>query len=389
MSLPQGIDLAQYKTQARELLTQVRAAQPEALDRLQRHHPEYEPLAAFGSIGLADTQLVLARENGFPSWPKFKDYLVFRNAVQALDAGDLPRLEALLDKHPSLVRYHCRVGAGYETGYFAGATLLNHIAGNPIRGPLPSNILDIARLLLRCGARDAPPNTNHTLGLLLTSKQASEAGVALPLIDLLLAAKAIDLDLTDPDLLSPPLRNDALVTAQELVRRGARMDIRHASALGRLDLVRQMITNAAREEIDASLVPLPYEPTAAKAQKEEAFLWACRWGRTEIADFLLEQGVDPSAQANTGQTGLHTAAHRGHLDTVKRLLARNAPLEVKNRYGGTVLGQAVWSALYEPQAEHLSIIESLLAAGANMDAVGYPTGNARLDDILRRHGAKS
>ena len=36
----------------------------------------------------------------------------------------------------------------YEQGYFAGATLLYHVAGNPDRGPLPENILDIARVLV-------------------------------------------------------------------------------------------------------------------------------------------------------------------------------------------------------------------------------------------------
>jgi hypothetical protein len=57
--------------------------------------------------------------------------------VNALDSGDLPRLETLLNDHPFLARYRCRVGAMYEQGYFAGATLLYHVAGNPDRGPLP------------------------------------------------------------------------------------------------------------------------------------------------------------------------------------------------------------------------------------------------------------
>ena len=35
-------------------------------------------------------------------------------------------------------------------------------------------------------------------------------------------------------------------------------------------------------------------------------------------------------------TGLHLAAHEGHLETVKILLAHNAPTEARNVYGGTV-----------------------------------------------------
>src|ERR1035438_1227721 len=98
MTLPIGIDLDQYKTQAKELLKEARAASPEALARLREY-------GRSDHVKLADAQFVIARENGFPSWAKFKEFILFRNAVKALDSGDLPRLEALLDDHPSLVRY--------------------------------------------------------------------------------------------------------------------------------------------------------------------------------------------------------------------------------------------------------------------------------------------
>ena len=232
-------------------------AQPEALARLQQHHPEHKSLTASESIQLADAQLVIARENGFPSWIKFKEYLLFRNAVKALDSGDLPRLQALLDEHPSLVRYQCHSGAPYEAGYFKGATLLHHVAGNPDRGPLPGNILDITRLLVSRGFD--PKAAEYTIELLLTSKRASEAGVALPLIDLLAIAGA-KFDLTTPDILGLPLLNLAPGTAEELVRRGAKMDIRHAAALGNLE---------------ARGVPDPFPPACSRRARGNAasFLW--------------------------------------------------------------------------------------------------------------------
>lgn len=40
-----------------------------------------------------------------------EQYEIFRNAVQALDAGDIERLEKLLDEHPWLVRYRCHTQA--------------------------------------------------------------------------------------------------------------------------------------------------------------------------------------------------------------------------------------------------------------------------------------
>ena len=320
MTPPTGIDLDQYKTQAKELLQQVRAAEPAALDRLRQHHPEHESLAASESIQLADAQLVIARENGFPSWAKFKDYLVFRNAVHALDAGDLAQLQALLDQHPALVRYHCRRGEWYEAGYFAGATLLHHIAGNPARCPLPPNILDIARLLLSRGFE--PQAAQDTIGLLLTSRQASEAGVALPLIDLLVAAGA-QFDLNEPDVLSMPLLNLAPATADDLVRRGAKMDIRYAAALGRIETLRNLLAS----NLDHALL-------------EEALVYACVRGQEEAVSLLVRHGakgdvlVTPGGQ--TPRTALHEAANRGFGDIVRILLENGANTRVvEPRWGCT------------------------------------------------------
>jgi hypothetical protein len=56
-------------------------------------------------------------------------------------------------------------------------------------------------------------------------------------------------------------------------------------------------------------------------------------------------------------------------------------------YGGTVLGTAIWSAFHEPRPDHLQIIEELLHAGARVSEVEYPTGNERIDALLKRHGA--
>src|SRR5258708_2635193 len=64
----------------------------------------------------------------------------------------------------------------------------------------------------------------------------------------------------------------------------------------------------------------------------EAFTCACFNGRTAVADFLLKKGVDPAAGAGTGLTAFHWAANRGHLDTVKFLIERKAPLEIENMY---------------------------------------------------------
>ena len=120
----------------------------------------------------------------------------------------------------------------------------------------------------------------------------------------------------------------------------------------------------------------------------EALSCACFLGLTSVAEFLLNEGIHPAAGMGTGMSAFHWAANRGNLDTVKLLIERKAPLEQRNMYDGTVLGCTVWSALYEPRVDHIAIIEALLEAGADIDEAEYPTGNERVDEVLRRHGCK-
>lgn len=324
MSLPCGLCLDQYRTQAKDLFKQAQAAEPEATRRIHRSHPTPQTVLTAHRLRLSDCQLVIARELGYTSWPKLKHDLVFRSAVAALDAGDLQGLGALLRQQPALIRYRQRIGEWYEAGYFAGATLLHHVAGNPIRCPLPPNILDVTRLLLRQGA---DPNAltlggETTTSLLLTSQQASEAGVAVTLIDLLRDAGAHD-ELRDPEVLTMPLLNAAPATAALLVARGAALDIRHAAGLGWLDRLGPLVAS---------------EPDPLR--RDEALLFACIRGQDEAARLLLLHGargdvlVQPSGI--TPRTALHEAATRGHRGLVRLLIEHGADARVvEPHFGGT------------------------------------------------------
>ena len=101
----------------------------------------------------------------------------------------------------------------------------------------------------------------------------------------------------------------------------------------------------------------------------EALTCASFLGVTGVAQHLLEAGVDPTAGSGTGMDALHWAVNRGQPGTVNLLLKWEAPLEVRNMHGTTVLGTAVWSALNEPPPEHLEIIETLLKAGARRENI--------------------
>jgi ankyrin repeat protein len=106
-----------------------------------------------------------------------------------------------------------------------------------------------------------------------------------------------------------------------------------------------------------------------------------------VVEYLLRKGVDPSGGIGTGLNAFHWAANRGQLKTIEILIRSGAPLETLNAYGGTVLGCTVWSAIHEPKPDHPPIIEALLKAGANVGAAKYPSGDERVDGVLRRYGA--
>lgn len=121
-------------------------------------------------------------------------------------------------------------------------------------------------------------------------------------------------------------------------------------------------------------------------ERAEALTCACFLGAVEVAERLLADGVPAAGGMMTGLNALHWATNRGQPATTRLLLRHGAALEVRNMYGGTVLGGTTWSLLHEPRAAHLAIVEELLRAGADVREADYPTGDARLDALLERFG---
>src|SRR5512142_131899 len=90
--LPAHPDLDQQKKLAKELLRAFRAAEPEAVERVRAELPDKV------RITLADAQLVLAREYGFPSWAELG-----RRIRAARAAGDGPPATTAFERAAALV----------------------------------------------------------------------------------------------------------------------------------------------------------------------------------------------------------------------------------------------------------------------------------------------
>jgi hypothetical protein len=374
----------------------------EALARVSRSINDVEEFAREKMLGpgatganctLASAQFVIARSHGFESWPRFVKHIEalgrksssiarFEAAADAIVSGKAAILKRLLKEDPELIR--ARSTREHQ------ATLLHYVSANGVEGyrqKTPKNIVRITKLLLNAGAEiDAAANVYGggatALGLAGTSVHPEKAGVQEALLQALLDHGAtIDLPRgggnDDPAVLGC-LANGRGEAAAFLADRGAELTLASAAGVGRLDVVKGYFDDGGALKRGTS-----------KEQMEAGFLYACGYGQTEVLEFLLERGVDLTSHSGDGQTGLHWAVIGGRLDTVKSLLRRDPPLEVKNVYGGTVLGQALWTAAHGGDSEaYIKIIETLIAAGAEIPRRHVPV-NKRVDDWLEKHGSQA
>jgi hypothetical protein len=71
VTFPFRFNFEQARRQAKDLHRSLREDEVQAVRRLQAHHPERLTAA---QARLADAQLTVAREHGFESWAKLKEY---------------------------------------------------------------------------------------------------------------------------------------------------------------------------------------------------------------------------------------------------------------------------------------------------------------------------
>jgi hypothetical protein len=278
--------------------------------------------------------------------------VLFEEVLSAMHAGDVDAVRTMVRQDPSVL--HQRAEAKPPLGYFSGATLLHHVAGNP-GWTDPTHFggatVIIAEAMLYAGA-DANamtlgPPASTTMGLVLTSKQASDAGISGGLIDVLLAHGA-HLDLSDPGVLDAPLSNHAPVAALALVARGARLDLCAAAALGDLSRVEEAFDAGGRLR---ERVVRRGRDLGAREAIGLALLFAYVNRQPRVVDALLERDGDWDATGVLNGTALHRAAWSGDLAIVQRLVARGAnPSNRDNPFGSTPYGWAVHNGQHQVAA---------------------------------------
>jgi ankyrin repeat protein len=340
-ALPSKPSLDHLKHQAKDLLREHARRDLGAAQRIREFHPRFAGVTdgdIFGAhLRLSDAQLAIARESGFPSWSRLKRHIekpaqsdrrnrplheriedaIFRRGVELLDAGDVEGLRVHLRQHPHLARQHVAFEGG---NYFQNPTLLDFVAENPIRhGRLPHNIVEVAKVILEAGAEHSA--LNEALMLVVTGSVPRECRVQVPLIDLLCDYGA------DPNSAMHAALHGGMEAVDGLIRRGARMDLPVAAALGRLEHARRLL------------------PSAASRDRHLALALASQFGQLEIVRLLLDAGEDPDRYNPVGchshSTPLHQAALAGHMEVVRLLVKRGARLDLKDiLWRGTPAGWA-------------------------------------------------
>lgn len=361
--LPARPSLEQLRKQAKDLLRHYRAGDQAALSRIRARHPHPKRNPEFT---LADAQLVIAREYGFESWAKLKHHV---EAVQrppdfdepqwgrdtwpflvAVYQGDEATVRRMLSAHPSLSRA--------EYSYL-----------QPLHYAVRGGRLEMVRLLLEAGADPLAEGWSGRFG--------SEVRDDTPL------ARARDRELKEiVAILETAAGNRPRSTAPE----------RTAPSTPERELEDEMMRICHRGDTKEALNMIERHPGIAQAGLYEAvhqnhpelvrillergakattpWRWACWYTplmhslrypapRYDIAQLLLDHGVDPNETNGMGMTTLHILAGQGTVEAARWLLDRGADIHTRDReFDSTPLA---WAA----RAGREDMVRFLLSRGAS------------------------
>jgi ankyrin repeat protein len=392
LSLPDRPNLDHYKKLAKQFQRACQSGKPDAIREwaaawlarkgdadpgdVERAARAWEHLVterpSRARCALADAQFFIARAHGFASWPEFAKHVdalarensgaaIFESAVDAIVGGDATTLARLLGRHPDLVRQ--------RSTRKHRATLLHYVSANGVedfRQKTPKSIVEIARMLLDAGADvNAVSNSygpgDTTFMLTATSCHPQDAGVQIPLLELLLERGAS----VDAGDVIASLHNGRGAAALFCSKQNVPLDLEGAAGVGNLEAVKTFL------RLDGTLTR-----GATEKQKINGFAWAAEYGHTAVVEYMLDAGMAlDSRLRHDGQTALHWAGLGGHSETVRLLVARNAPINRKDlTHDGTPLDWTIYGwgnrgGLSEAEAEqYYDTVKALVGAGAALSS---------------------
>ncbi|MBC8066396.1 MAG: ankyrin repeat domain-containing protein [Chlorobia bacterium] len=235
---------------------------------------------------LSDAQFTLARHYGFPSWPKLRLAVEQDTLTRLMVEGNYDAMRKLLKASPKLVST-----ASTEGNY-------------PLHQAAESDDPVLVDILVEHGAP-------------LQTKWQDSAHTAL----------------------SWAVTVGAQHSALRLIHHGVQPDLFTAAGLGLLDYVKLFwdgdklkgpASTTGSTRFTESGEPLPYPPPVPQDQVSDALYVACRNGRLEVSEWLLDHGADPNWRGYCGANSLAWAEYSDNRELCNLLLARGADPHMKD-----------------------------------------------------------
>jgi hypothetical protein len=297
--LPVRCDLRQLRIQAKELLKAAREGDPAACARIE---------AVSDRRVLASAQLAVAREYGFPNWPRLKVEVERR---RLLDDRNVPGLRTLFAEHPELaverMEHWCDHRRGATTlGYTA---MLRFDAARMGLAPIHGGTAEVARLLVAAGAA-VEGDTGDVETPLITAASYGDADVARVLVE------------AGADVDAKAAENGAVPGSTALA---------HAAVFGFTDIVDLLAASGAHIDgiVEAAAVGNIDGYLTDETPSEHrvrALTMAAGHDRVEVIRQLLAAGTPVDAVDAWGYTALRAATENGRDAAVAVLVAAGAQL---------------------------------------------------------------
>jgi ankyrin repeat protein len=361
------------------LLRTRRSAGPAALEQIREWHPRFNGCSddeiCQAPFSEADARLVYAREHGFETWddlvrrvnllasaPSAEATEPFLAAFRALQSGDASALHALLGGNPRLAQ---------ERGT-NGNTLLNLAVSIAAKSTLDVG-LALVEALLEAGADVHDANDRGSTPL-HQAAYSNQCAIATALIE-----RGADLDAEAHGSGGTPLifalfwghRDVSDLLGRHSAAPG---NLRALAGLGNSDRMEQCFTDERTLTSEASAARGFYRPHSGfpdwqpssdpQEVLDEALVWACKSGRTEVLPRLLRAGARLDADPYRG-TPLIWAAVCNRMETAAWLIDHGATVDHKATFGGLTHGQGITALHMASQCGHLSMVQFLIERGAD------------------------
>jgi ankyrin repeat protein len=324
-------------------------------DDIEYYEGRADGIATVNGVTTAEARRDLAGRHGFTSWSALRRHVAaiaggtepappFMLAYRALEAGDRERLIELLDADPALVE-------------------MRGTNGNDLFGMATE--LEITRLLLERGA-DVDRGNDYGWTKLHQAGYSNDLQLARLLLD---AGARNDLYARGDG--GTPLIAALFWGHREVVQHlGLEpRNLRVAAALGRVDLIDELVGTRAAGAHRGFYRPhggFPAWTPSDDPQEvlDEALVWAAKADRVEAIDRLVELGAQVEADPYRG-TPLAWAASKGRVAAIRRLVELGADPNGSGTFGGPTHGEGVPPIHLAAQAGREEAVDVLLKLGAD------------------------